>query len=270
MTPSGSRSASLAPGASVEACASETSNVMGIGQSVPSARRISAHTRSWSPRVMKPVSGEKPALSSSSRSHSWRGGEVVGRPVARFGPERSGPVLLHDQVHELSAMRRDEVVGQGKRLLLTASGTMGTLQGITKNPRGVPAGRPGAPGPQPEHEAVVAQRRLVVGERTRVRRALRRVPVDAVAGPDVPLHGGAQSRVDVRPALGEQAELERAADLQPFLDRVPGQEVLQVRARMRAALDDPQRLAPDRPVATGCVRAGGPGAASTRPAPWPA
>ena len=58
--------------------------------------------------------------------------EVVGRPVARFGPERGGPVLVHDQVHERSAVRRDEVVGQGKRLLLTVSGTTGTLQGITR------------------------------------------------------------------------------------------------------------------------------------------
>ena len=41
------------------------------------------------------------------------GREIVGRPVARFVLERSGAVLVHDQVHELSAMRRDEMVGQG-------------------------------------------------------------------------------------------------------------------------------------------------------------
>ena len=46
MTPSGSRSAMSWPGSISAANASETSSVMGMGQSVPSARRIDSTTPS--------------------------------------------------------------------------------------------------------------------------------------------------------------------------------------------------------------------------------
>ena len=46
MTPSGSRSATAVPGSNPPAASSVRSNAIGIGHSVPSAKRISARTRS--------------------------------------------------------------------------------------------------------------------------------------------------------------------------------------------------------------------------------
>ena len=74
ITPSWSRSAMSWPGSILPAKASVTSRVIGIGQSVPSASRISLHDAGRSrPRSRKPLSGLKPPFIRSSRSQIWRG-----------------------------------------------------------------------------------------------------------------------------------------------------------------------------------------------------
>jgi hypothetical protein len=72
ITPSASRSAMSWPGSTRSAKASDTSSVIGIGQSVPSA----AHVLDDAVVIglpMKPLSGLKPPFISSSRSQVCRG-----------------------------------------------------------------------------------------------------------------------------------------------------------------------------------------------------
>jgi hypothetical protein len=109
VTPSGARRARRSPAGSVSARASPTSRVMGIGHSVPSPIRMSAQTEAWSREVMNPVRGENSSFSSSSRSQSWRGGEVVVRAIPRRGGDLCGPVRIEEQFDEGPAVGDDEM-----------------------------------------------------------------------------------------------------------------------------------------------------------------
>lgn len=70
--PSGSRSARCPHDSARWRVSSSTSRVTGMGHSLPSARRIRSHTSAWSALSMKPVSGEKAPVASSSTSQRCR------------------------------------------------------------------------------------------------------------------------------------------------------------------------------------------------------
>src|SRR6186997_2650310 len=99
----------------------------------------------------------------------------------------------------------------------------------------------GAPSSQPDHETGVPKIRLVVGEWRLALPIRARLPVDAVSRGHIPFHGGSQSGVDVGPALGDPAELERAAGFHPAAHRNGLQVLLQLVRRVRETLHYRQR-----------------------------
>src|SRR6516162_7184963 len=62
-------------------------------------------------------------------------------------------------------------------------------------------------------------------------------------GRRVPFAGRPEPRVDVRRALGHQAELQRAADGEQLVRTYPSEKAIERVAAMRAAANDPQRRA---------------------------
>ena len=58
--------------------------------------------------------------------------EVMRRPVAGYGLQLGGPVRVDDRVDERPAMRRNQMVGQSRRLLLAMGAAMGTAQDSMK------------------------------------------------------------------------------------------------------------------------------------------
>ena len=67
-----------------------TSRVIGIGHSVPSARRMSRHTASWSALVKKAGEGGEPAVQQELDVTQLSGREIERWPIARLRLERGG------------------------------------------------------------------------------------------------------------------------------------------------------------------------------------
>src|SRR6185312_9178409 len=93
----------------------------------------------------------------------------------------------------------------------------------------------GSQGPARDEEAVaesglaVAERRTARSEHLAAGRS-----EDRVSGCGIPLHGWAETRVEVGLAGGDETELERGADGDPLVDRVVTQVSVSLRGRMRA------------------------------------
>ena len=111
MTPSWSRSAMSWPVSISSAKASATSRVIGIGQSVPSARRMLVHDAVVVGLGQEALQRGEAAVHQQLEVADLPRRQVPGRKVARGGFGIGGLFAIEDQVNEFPTVWWDEMAG---------------------------------------------------------------------------------------------------------------------------------------------------------------